>query len=135
MAFVYLNPLKQQLDNARQQRAMLETQRQALHQNLNSLNQRIAEWDSYIAAAAPLARHDDQQLMPGQITLADLCRKALDAYGDWMTAQQVRSYLVQLGIRFDYRNEMAVLHNTLGRVGQSRPGPLGTTIYARKGLP
>ena len=37
--------------------------------------------------------------MPGQVSLADLCRMALNAYGDWVTAQQVRSYLVQLGIK------------------------------------
>lgn len=134
MAFVYLNPRKQQLEDAYQQKAALEAERQRLYQNIAAIDHQIAQWDAYIVATAPLAEQNPQQLMPGQVSLADLCRMALNAYSDWVTAQQVRSYLVQLGIRLDYRNEMAVLHNTLGRVGQSRPGPLGTTIYAKKGL-
>jgi hypothetical protein len=132
MAFVYLNPLKQQLEDARQQRAILEAQRQQLCQNIMALDQQIAQWDAYIAATAALAENQPQQFMPGQVSLADLCRMALDAYGTWVSAQQVRTYLVHLGIRLDYNNEMAVLHNTLKRVGQIGRDDFGNTVYAAK---
>jgi hypothetical protein len=67
------------------------------------------------------------------MTLADLCRMALDAHGgEWITAQQVRSYLTQLGVRLDYNNEMSVLHNTLRRVGLIRRDDFRGTVYARK---
>jgi hypothetical protein len=56
---------------------------------------------------------------------------ALDAYGGWVTAQQVRSYLRQLGIILHYQNEMAVLHNTLKRVAKV-DHHVGTTVYATK---
>ena len=132
MAYIYLNPLKQQLENARQQRAVLDAQRQQLYQNIITIDQLIAQWDAYIAATAPLAENEPQQFMPGQISLADLCRMALDAHGgDWVTAQQVRSYLEQLGIRLEYNNEMAVLHNTLSRVGRKGRNAFGT-VYASK---
>ena len=132
MAFIYLNPLKQQVDNALQQRAILEAQRQHLYQNIAVIEQQIAQWDAYIAATAQLAEQAPDQLPAGQASLADLCRMALNAYGGWVTAQQVRTYLVQVGIRFDYSNEMAVLHNTLKRVGRTARDQFGNTVYAAK---
>ena len=133
MAYIYINPLKQQLDHARQQRALLEAEIRDHHQHIFVLQQRIAEWDAYIAATEPLAAQHPHQISPGQTSLADLCRIALDAYGGWVTAQQVRGYLQQLGIRLDYNNQMAVLHNTLKRVGQIDRDSTGNTVYARKG--
>jgi hypothetical protein len=128
MAYIYLNPLKQQLEDARRQRAMLDAQRQQLAQSLASITQQIAQWDAYINATAPLAEANE----PPQPSLADFCRMALDAFGgQWVTAKQVRDYLVQIGVQFNYSNQMAVLHNTLQRVAQTtRNG--GTTLYAAK---
>jgi vacuolar-type H+-ATPase subunit D/Vma8 len=132
MAFVYLNPLKQQLENAQQQRSLLEAQRQQLYQNILAIDQQIAQWDAYIAATAPLAANQPQQFMPGQVSLADLCRMALDAHqGEFITAQQVRSYIEQLGFQLEYNNIMAVIHNTLARVGRKERNAFGA-IYASK---
>jgi hypothetical protein len=133
VAYVYLNPLKQQLENARQQKSILEAQLRQLYQDIEATTQQIAQWDAYIAATAPLAEVSQPQLATGQTSLADLCRMALNAYGRWVTAQEVRAYFVQLGIRLDYNNEMAVLHNTLKRVGRTEKDASGNTIYAARG--
>lgn len=135
MAYVYLNPHKQQLEFAQQQRAQLDAERQTISQRLTWLNERIAEWDGYIQAVTPIAENDAGQFLQGK-GLADICRMALDAYGDWVSAQQVRGYLNQLGIKLEYTNEMAVLHTTLRRVGQAARDRRNTnTFYAKKGLP
>jgi len=129
MAYVYLNPLKQQLEDARRQLAMLEAQHQQLLENLALVEQQISQWNAYINATGPLAERDQ----PPQTSLADFCRMALEAFpGQWITAKQVRNYLVQLGIQFNYSNQMSVLHNTLQRVGQTTRIN-GTTVYAAKG--
>jgi hypothetical protein len=108
-----------------------QAERQDVYNSIAIIEQRIAEWDAYIAATMPLAQPDAHEFLEGK-SVADLCRIALNAYGQWVTAQQVRGYLAQLGIRFQYNNEMAVLHNTLKRVGQTRRDSFGNTVYAPK---
>src|SRR5579863_412501 len=109
MALVYLNPRKQQLEDAHRQRAALEAQREQHYAAITAIDQQIAQWDAYIAATAPLAEHVPPRFAPDQLSLADLCRMALDAFGGrWVTAQEVRDYLLKLGIRFEYNNVMAV---------------------------
>jgi hypothetical protein len=127
MAFIYRNPIRPQFEHAKRQRAMLDEERQRL-------NDQIATLDSFILAMAPLVENDPGQSLQ-QKSLADLCRIALDAYGQWVTAQQVRQYLAQLGIELEYQNPMAVLHTTLQRVGQVGRDTNGTTCYAKKGIP
>jgi len=131
MAYIYLNPLRQQIENATQQKAILEDHLRRLHQDIDATNQQIAQWDAYIAAMAPLAQPDNNEVLQSK-SLADLCRMALAAHGQWVTAQQVRAYINQLGFRLEYNNEMAVLHNTLKRVGQSGRDDFGNTVYAPK---
>ena len=133
MAYIYRNPFQQQQLNAQQQRAQLEAERQQATERLAWLNQQIAALDAYIQATATLTQNDPAQFL-AQAGLANLCRMALDAYGQWVSAQQVRGYLNQLGITLDYTNEMAVLHTTLRRVGLTARDANGNTCYGKKGL-
>lgn len=129
MAYIYLNPRKQQLEDARNELSGLVTHRDQLLQNAAELNIRIQQLEALIRAVAPLAEREQAP----QSSLADYCRMALAAYnGQWVTAKQVRDYLVQLGLRFDYANEMSVIHNTLQRVAQMTKIS-GQTFYAAKG--
>lgn len=129
MAYVYKNPRAEQLEFWREQRALLASERKETAERLTWLDQRIAEWDRLIEAIEPLVQNDPG-LFLRQKGLAEICRMALDAYGDWVTAQQVRGYLSQLGITLDYPNPMAVLHTTLKRVGKVARDSFGNTIYA-----
>ena len=131
MAYIYLNPIEQQLANARQQLDLLAAQRETVAQNLQNIDQQIAQVHAYIAAVEPLLAQQPPSHLQ-QMTLADLCRAALEAYAIPIPAQQVRAYLMQLGIRLDYSNEMAVLHNTLRRVGKVAQDQFGNTVYAPK---
>lgn len=133
MALVYLNPVQQQIDNANRQLALLHAQRQNLFHNLAMLDRQIAEWTAYIEAIRPVAQQMDNPQLQGT-SLADLCRFALDAHGDWVSAQQVRTYITQLGVKLEYNNVMAVLHNTLKRIGQAGRDSFGNTVYAKKGF-
>jgi hypothetical protein len=131
MAIVHLNPFQEQYQNAQRQLAALQAQEQAMIQNLKIVRQQIGQTQAVVVALEPLAAQEQIQNIAGT-SLADLCRAALDAYqGQWVTAQQVRSYIEQLGVRFEYNNIMAVLHNTLARVGQKGRNAFGT-VYARK---
>jgi hypothetical protein len=132
MAFVYLNPYQQQLEDARQQVDVLLAQRQTFVQNITIIDQQIAQLNAFMQALGPMAAQEaNPQLQT--MTLADLCRMALDAHGgEWITAQQVRTYLTQLGVRLNYNNEMSVLHNTLRRVGLIGRDNFRGTVYARK---
>jgi hypothetical protein len=132
MAYVYLNPRKQQLDFALQQRASLVAERESIVQRIARIDEVVAQWDTFIDAITPLVENDPGQSLQAK-SLAEICRMALEAHSQWVTAQQVRGYLNQLGISLEYTNEMAVLHTTLKRVGQT--GRLnGNTFYAKKGL-
>jgi hypothetical protein len=130
MALIYLNPLRQQLENARQQIAILTSQRQQHHEAIADIDQQIQQWNAYIQATAALLQ---QEANPAEDQgLADLCRMALEAYGgNWVTAQQVRGYIAQLGYTLQYNNPMAVLHNTLKRVGRTG-NDFGNTVYAKR---
>jgi hypothetical protein len=134
MAYVYRNPIRQQLEQAKQQRATFEAERIALSQRLAMLNDMIAQWDAHIDAMTPLVENDPGQFLQKK-SFAEICRIALENYGQWVTAQQVRGYLNQLGIELQYSNPMAVLHTTLQRVGQMCRDEQGNTFYAKKGLP
>lgn len=131
MAIVYLNPFDEQLENAKRQLIALQMQEHVLTQQLQNVQQQIQQVNVVVQALESLAQ---QQMAPQvrTMSLADLCRAALEAYqGEYVTAQQVRSYIEQLGIRFEYNNIMAVLHNTLARVGRKGQNNFGT-VYARK---
>lgn len=131
MSIVHLNPFQQQFDNAHRQLAALRSREQAIVQELAGIHQQINHLQVVIQSLEPLLAQQQAQYLEN-MSLADLCRAALDAYqGEWVTAQQVRSYIEQLGIRFEYSNTMAVLHNTLARVGQKGRNAFGT-VYARR---
>jgi multidrug resistance efflux pump len=131
VAIVYLNPFDEQLANAKRQLDALQMQEQLLTQNLHNTRQQIQQVQVAIKAYEALVAQ--QQITQVQTTsLADLCRTALDAYqGEFITAQEVRSYIEQLGFSLEYNNIMAVLHNTLARVGRKGRNAFGT-VYARK---
>jgi len=133
VAIVYLNPFEEQFENTKRQLAALQMQEQIVLQNLANIRQRINQLQLIVQTFEPLMMQQEGQANQLQgMSLADLCRTALDAYqGEWVTAQQVRSYIEQLGIRLEYNNIMAVLHNTLARVGQKGRNAFGA-IYARK---
>jgi len=100
-------------------------------QELMGIRQQAAQLQALIQALEPMLAQQQAQHLES-MGLADLCRAALDAYqGEWVTVQQVRSYIEQLGVRLEYNNIMAVLHNTLSRVGRKSRNGL-TTVYARK---
>lgn len=132
MAYIYLNPQRQQLENAQQQIALLQAERQRLSQRIAVIDGQIGAWEAHIKTMQPLIDNESEAVR-GK-SLADLCRVALAAYGQWVSAVQVRDYLSQLGIRLQYSNPMAVLHTTLRRVGQTARDAEGNTFYAQKGL-
>lgn len=134
MAIVYFNPFEEQFENTKRQLAALQMQEQIALRNLEQIRQQITQLLLVMQTFEPLvAQQQSQFQLLERMSLADLCRAALAAYqGEFVTAQMVRSYIEQLGIRFDYNNIMAVLHNTLARVGQKARNTLGVTVYARK---
>lgn len=131
MAFVFLNPVENQLDALRQQIQTLYMQRAQHIQAIENIDAQINQFTTILQSMEPIASQSAVHNLYGK-SLADLCRLALDAYGGWVTAHQVRDYLEQLGVRFHYNNVMAVLHNTLKRVGQSGRDNFGNTVYAPK---
>ncbi len=131
MALVYLNPFQAQLENARQQLATLQMQEKLFAQNLANIRQQIQHILVVIQSYESMAA-EQAMPQPQTVSLADLCRNALEAHqGQFITALQVRAYIEQLGFSLDYNNIMAVLHNTLARVGQKGRTAFGT-VYASK---
>ena len=76
MAFVYLNPYQQQLEDARQQVDVLLAQRQTFIQNITILDQQIAQLNAFMHALGPMAAQEaNPQLQT--MTLADFCRSTI----------------------------------------------------------
>jgi len=134
--YIYRNPHAQNYLTAEQQRQALEAERQQITERLAWISQRIAELDAYLSATAPIIQHDSGQYL-AHAGLTKVCKIALDRAGAWVTAQQVRNLLSQIGIELTggYTNPMAVLHATLKRVGEVCRDPKGQTLYAKKGTP
>lgn len=127
----HLNPYQEQYDSAYRQLAALQAREQEILQELKVIQQQAAQLQALILALEPMLAQQQAHHLEN-MGLADLCRAALEAYqGEWVTVQMVRSYIEQLGYRLEYNNIMAVLHNTLSRVGQKARNGL-TTVYAQK---
>jgi hypothetical protein len=132
VAIVYLNPFEGQLETAKKQLVALQMQEQLASQHLLNIQQQIQQVHVVVQAMEMLVAQQGAPQVRA-MSLADLCRAALNAHqGEFITAHQVRCYIQQLGVTLQYNNVMAVLHNTLKRVGQSRPHNLAGTVYARK---
>src|ERR1035438_10369190 len=133
--YVYRNPHEQTLLMAQQQRQVLEAERQQISERLVWLNQTIAQLDAHISATSQLVENDPSQFM-ATAGLTLVCKLALDRSAGWFTAQDIRQHLANCGIDLSpYANPMAVLHTTLGRVGESMRSEDGNLYYARKGTP
>jgi hypothetical protein len=132
--YIYSNPHAQNYLTAQQQLRTLEAERDELSQRLNWVQQRINELSAYLEATAPVIQNDPGQYL-AQAGLTKVCQVALDRAGGWVTAQQVRQLLEQIGISLDggYTNPMATLHATLKRVGAVCRDAQGNTLYAKKG--
>jgi hypothetical protein len=133
MAYIFRNPVEGQIEGLRQQLQALHIRREVLGREIQGVDEQINQLTAILQSLQPMVDLTQSSVnsLDGK-SLADLCRLALNTYGSWMTAHQVRSYLEQLGVQFQYVNVMAVLHNTLKRVGQTGRDNFGNTVYAPK---
>jgi len=132
---VYRNPHAQNYALAQQQREALVAEQRQITDRLSWITRRIAELDAYLMATAAVIENDPSQAL-ATAGLAQVCRIALENASTWMTAQQLRDWLLQTGIDIsEYTNPMAVLHTTLKRVGEVYRDGQGNTYYAKKGTP
>lgn len=94
--FAYSDPLKTQLDRAKSTRADLEAEKAATQLKLAELSRQILRTNGYIKSIKVLIEGTGA-LKPPETSLADFCRRGLNHFGDWVTAIEVRDYLVDLG--------------------------------------
>jgi hypothetical protein len=84
-----------------------------------TLTQRMQELAAYINAVRPLIQNDPGKSL-NETGLTEICRDVLSRAGRWVTAEEVRQMLSQVGIDISgYTNPMAVLHSILKRIGPS----------------
>jgi hypothetical protein len=131
--YVYRNPHARNYETAREQLAAVEAEERQLTERMAWIAQRKAELTSYLHATGKMIENDPGQFL-ANAGLSQVCKIALDKAPGWVTAQQVRDILWNLGIdlKGGYTNPMAVLHATLKRVGQTWTDGKDT-YYAKKG--
>lgn len=128
--FAYSDPLKTQLDRAKSTRADLEAEKAATQLKLAELSRQILRTNGYIKSIKVLIEGTGA-LKPPETSLADFCRRGLNHFGDWVTAIEVRDYLVDLGVHLRYKNNMSVIHMTLSRVGECKRSGSGPVYRSR----
>jgi hypothetical protein len=134
--YIYRNPLEQQYMTAQEQLDDLKRQRDQALQTWTELTQQIANLEEYIKNTARIIANDPARFL-ATAGLTQVCKLALEKSGGWVSAQQAREYLNRCGIDLSpYTNQMAVLHATLKRVGETWRDPQsGNIFYAKKGTP
>jgi hypothetical protein len=132
--YIYRNPVEQQHLTAKEQLEGLRRQRDLALQTWTELTQQITNLEEYIKNMERIIANDPARAL-ATAGFTQVCKLALEKSGGWVSAQQVREYLNRCGIDLSpYTNQMAVLHATLKRVGDTWRDPQsGNMFYAKKG--
>ena len=133
--YIYTNPHQQSWDAAQQELSVLSTERDQLTERLAWINQRIAQLQAHCQSVAPLIAQDPGAAL-SQVGLTQLCRSVLEHNPRWMTAQEARHILAQMGVDISkYSNPMSTLHSILRRVAAWYRGEDGNLYYGHPLLP
>jgi hypothetical protein len=136
VAIVRTDPYQEPLDAARREHQQLQDRRAVLRQELQQVEARLQGLEATIQALSQVTQFPPP---PIDVALPELCETVLRNVKGALTAPQIRDYMLQMGYDIsDYKNPMAVLHNTLRRMTQtssviSYKNEEGQTVYRWSG--
>ena len=131
---VYRNPYGQLQTHAEQELALLEEERERLVQRTAEIDERARQLREYLKAMTPLTAKGSGQAV-AEVGVTNLCRQVIDSTPHWVTAQEVRTMLMGIGVDISsYTNPMSVLHSILHRVAASYRDAEGKLYFGRRDL-
>lgn len=108
MALIRINPHEQAIQAAQQEIQQRLAERQWIDQRIAKLQE-----DIRVLSQSPQEPEDSA-------TLPVLCLRVLSfTPGHGVSVPRVRDGLASIGVRLEYKNPLAVLHTTLGRLEQA----------------